>query len=115
MIPFNDLASVRKVDNPAIRAIRACVEANGYVGRPITPGLLDEVGAALTRACRAPCLAFHEVDLVPSSAGMVRVRLAHSSGPWVAAPAGCIPRARLPDGLTVVHRLHRRPGGTRGM
>ena len=83
MIPFNDLQSVRRIDNPAIKAIRACVESRDYIGRPITKALLDDVSAALTKATRFSCVAFHEVDLVPPGDGMVRVRLAHSSGPWV--------------------------------
>ena len=83
MTPFNDPASVRRIDNPAIKAIRACVDAHAWVGRPIDRELLDEVSAAIAKATRSPCVAFHECELAPAADGMVRVRLSHSSGPWV--------------------------------
>ena len=83
MTPFNGLASVRRIDNPALKAIRACVDAHAWVGRPINRELLGEVSAALAKATCSPCVAFHECELVPGTDGMVRVRLSHSSGPWV--------------------------------
>lgn len=83
MIPYRELEGVRPVHNPMLIAIRTCVEAHGFARKPITPGLLKDVGSALTRATRTPCVAFHEIDLVPAADGMVRVRIQHEGGPWV--------------------------------
>ena len=82
MIPWNDKDTLRKVENPVLAAIRRCVNASGFVGRPITPALIDEVSAALSKATRHPCVAFHEVDLVPAADGMVRVRVARDTQVW---------------------------------
>lgn len=83
MIPWNEKEGLSKADNPVLRAVRSAVADRGWVGQPITPDLLEEVGAALSKATRHPCAAFHEVALVPASDGMVRVRVSHASGPWV--------------------------------
>lgn len=80
MIPWNDKATLRRVDNPILAAIRTCVAVRGYAGKPITAALLDEVGAAIGKATRCQCVAYHEVDLVPAADGMVRVKIVKFSG-----------------------------------
>lgn len=81
MTPFSKLSHASRIDNPAIKATRACLEANGYVVRPITTALLNEVSVALTKACRVPCVAFHEVDLVPTVMACSPSRRRHTSRP----------------------------------
>ena len=75
MIPWNDNATLRRVDNPILAAIRTCADARGFVGKPITTALLDEVSAALTGATRCQCTSYRELVLVSADEGMVRVRV----------------------------------------
>ena len=78
MIPWNEKATLRKAENPVLEAIKACVAVRGYAEKPITPAFLDEVSAALSKATRSQCVAYHELVLVPASDGMVRVKVAHA-------------------------------------
>ena len=75
MIPWNDKQTLRRVDNPIRAAIKTCVASRGFVGKPITDAFLGEVGAALSKATRYQCVAYHECELVPATDGMVRVRV----------------------------------------
>jgi hypothetical protein len=80
MSAWNYENPLRRVDNPILEAIRSSGVDSNYAGMPITPILLEGVGAVLTTATRCICVAFREVDLVPAAEGMVRVRIAHTSG-----------------------------------
>ena len=80
MIPWNDKQTLRRIDNPVLAAIKACVAARGFVGKPITAALLEDVSAALSRATRCKCEAYQELVLVPAADGMVRVKIVNASG-----------------------------------
>jgi hypothetical protein len=79
---------LRKLENPVLQAIKSSDVAKRFVGRQIDDRLLEEIGVMLSKASRCECEAYHEVNIVPSSVGMICARVQHTSGQtWVVSVA----------------------------